>query len=287
MKSLREYLLTEKLSPDFSEDLYNFWNINNKELWLFETYDEIQNISEYDFYNNKYNSMYVDIPKYWFWQQELYETLSYSLHTTDKIFIKLLRSIKGVKNVKVDNEYIIEIHYDDEFNVKDDVFQSFLNFTNYFVQNISDGILTIQANVPEEINYDNIYAYHVTSKWNYDKIQKYGLIPKTKSSITTYDKRIYLWIGNINIKHMQSYGRMMLRLYDMYNIGDNVKHELYNKIDINDSVVLRINLKQFEQDHKEKLKLFGDPAHTSESAVFTIEPIKTKYIEQINWEDIK
>lgn len=74
------------------------------------------------------------------------------------------------------------------------------------------------------------------------------------------------------------------------SIKNNPKHHLYNKIDINeidinkidfknDIVVLEIDLKQFEEDHKKQLKLFGDLAYNKKSAVFTEEPIPTKYIQ--------
>ena len=64
----------------------------------------------------------------------------------------------------------------------------------------------------------------------------------------------------------------------MYNVND--KHDYYDKIDINDAVILRINLKEFEKDHRKRMKLFGDP-QTSNDAVYTFEPIPTKYIEKI------
>ena len=68
-------------------------------------------------------------------------------------------------------------------------------------------------------------------------------------------------------------------LYKMYNV--NNKHDYHDKIDINDAVILRINLKEFEKDHRKRMKLFGDPQNTTKAAVFTMEPIPTKYIEKI------
>ena len=66
----------------------------------------------------------------------------------------------------------------------------------------------------------------------------------------------------------------------------NKNHKLYNKIDLNnldkDLILLEIDLEQFEKDHNKKLKLYGDPAFNQKSAVFTLEPIPTKYIKEIN-----
>ena len=84
-----------------------------------------------------------------------------------------------------------------------------------------------------------------------------------------YDSRIYLWVGdfkNDNFKYkIYSFGRLIKRI----NESDD------------DIIILKINLKKFEQDNNEKIKLFGDSSHTSESAAFTLEPIKPKYIERI------
>lgn len=285
MKSLKEYILNKGLPREFDEDLNTFWNIKDTNTWLFETYDESMNILEDEFYNRKYSSNYIDLPKYWYWQRKLYETLSHSLKTTDPILLRLLKKLKNVKQYDIDGD-IINIYVNDEFDIKSEEFQTFLNFINYHITNkyVDNNIITIEPSITHEIDYDNEYAYHVTSKWNYEKIKKNGLIPKSKSSLANYDLRIYLWLPHKdkiddNLKYsIKSYGRMMLRLYKMYNVND--KHDYYDKIDINDAVILRINLKEFEKDHRKKMKLFGDP-QTSNNAVYTFEPIPTKYIEKI------
>ena len=63
----------------------------------------------------------------------------------------------------------------------------------------------------------------------------------------------------------------------------NIKFILIKRINESDDdiIILKINFKKFEQDNNEKIKLFGDASHTSVSAVFTLEPIKLKYIERI------
>lgn len=287
MKTLKEYILNKGLPREFDEDLNTFWNIKDTNTWLFETFDESMNISEDEFYNRKYSSNYIDLPKYWYWQRKLYETLSHSLKTVDPILLRLLKKLKNVKQYDIDGD-IINIYVNDEFDTKSEEFQTFLNFINYHISNKyvdnNINIITIEPRITDEIDYDNEYAYHVTSKWNYEKIKKNGLIPKSKSSLANYDLRIYLWLPHKdkiddNLKYlMKSYGRMMLRLYKMYNVND--KHDYYDKIDINDAVILRINLKEFEKDNRKKMKLFGDP-QTSNNAVYTFEPIPTKYIEKI------
>ena len=37
-------------------------------------------------------------------------------------------------------------------------------------------------------------------------------------------------------------------------------------------------LEKFENDHQKQLKIFGDPSYNKESALFTLEPIPSKYI---------
>lgn len=288
MKTLKEYILNKGLPQEFDEDLNTFWNIKDIDTWLFETYDESMNISEDEFYNRKYSSNYIDLPKYWYWQRKLYETLSHSLKTTDTILLRLLKKLKNVIQYETKGD-LINIQVNDEFDIESKEFKTFLNFINYHISNkyIDNNIVTIEPRITDEIDYDNEYAYHVTSKWNYEKIKKNGLIPKSKSTLANYDLRIYLWLPHKdkiddNLKYlMKSYGRMMLRLYKMYNVND--KHDYYDKIDINDAVILRINLKEFEKDHRKKMKLFGDPQTSNNVAVYTFEPIPTKYIEKIEF----
>ena len=197
MKTLKEHILNKGLPQEFDEDLNVFWNIKDINTWLFETYDASSNVSEDEFYNSKYSSNYVDLPKYWYWQRKLYETLSHSLKTTDPILLRLLKKIENVKQYDIDGD-IINIYVSDEFDTKSEEFQTFLNFINYHISNkhIDNNIITIEPSITDEIDYDNEYAYHVTSKWNYEKIKKNGLIPKSKSSLANYDVRIYLWLPN-------------------------------------------------------------------------------------------
>ena len=78
---------------------------------------------------------------------------------------------------------------------------------------------------------------------------------------------------------MKSYGRLSLRLWEE---SINANHDLYNKIDVNkDIIILKIDLEKFEIDHQKQLKIFGDPSYNKESALFTLEPIPSKYILKV------
>lgn len=283
MKSLEYFLRKED-----QNNLLEYYQIENIDKWLFETFDESSNISESQFYHNKFNFSTLDTPEYWFWQENLYENLNYSISINSNIFGKLFKKIKGIDEVIIDNEYSIGLKYNEEFSETSNEFEQLLNFANYFIRSkYNKGKLPnpffIEARKPKEIiDYKYKKAYHITNKYAYEKIKKYGLIPKSKSKLSNYNYRIYLWIPeNLTKYDIESYGRISLRLWEE-SINDNNKHDLYDKIDINkDLVLLEINLENFENDHQKQLKLFGDPTYNKKSAVFTLEPIPTKYISKI------
>ena len=283
MKSLEYFLRKED-----QNNLLEYYQIENIDKWLFETFDESSNISESQFYHNKFNFSTLDTPEYWFWQEKLYENLNYSISINSNIFGKLFKKIKGIDEVIIDNEYSIGLKYNEEFSETSNEFEQLLNFANYFIRSkYNKGKLPnpffIEARKPKEIiDYKYKKAYHITNKYAYEKIKKYGLIPKSKSKLSNYNYRIYLWIPeNLTKYDIESYGRISLRLWQE-SINDNNKHNLYDKIDINkDLVLLEINLENFENDHQKQLKLFGDPTYNKKSAVFTLEPIPTKYISKI------
>ena len=281
MQSLEQFLRKED-----QHDLLEYYQIDNIDKWLFETYDEVTNISESQFYHNKFNFSTLDTPEYWFWQDKLYENLYHSVTIDSIIFGKLFRQIKGIEEVIIDNEYSIGLKYNEEFSETSNEFEQLLNFANYFIRSKHNNKklpnpFFIEARKPKElIDYKYKKAYHITNKYAYEKIKKYGLIPKSKSKLSDYEYRIYLWIPeNLTKYDIESYGRISLRLYKE---SINNKHELYDKIDINkDLILLEIDLEQFEKDHQKQLKLFGDPSYNKKSAVFTLEPIPTKYISKI------
>lgn len=280
MQSLEQFLRKED-----QNDLLEYYQIDDIDKWLFETYDEVTNISESQFYHNKFNFSTLDTPEYWFWQDKLYENLNHSITIDSNIFSKLIRQIKGIEEVIIDNEYSIGLKYNEEFSETSNEFEQLLNFANYFIRSKHNKKLPnpffIEARKPKElIDYKYKKAYHITNKYAYEKIKKYGLIPKSKSKLSDYEYRIYLWIPeNLTKYDIESYGRISLRLYKE---SINNKHELYDKIDVNkDLILLEIDLEQFEKEHQKQLKLFGDPSYNKKSAVFTLEPIPTKYISKI------
>lgn len=285
MRSLEKYLRKED-----QNDLLQSYRIKDINKWLFETFDEVNNISEIQFYHNKFNFTIMDMPEYWFWQDKLYENLNTSITIDSNIFGKLFKQIKGITKIIIDNEYSIGFEYNNEFSEYSNEFETLLNFANYFIRSKRiNGKLPnpffIEARHPKElIDYRYKFVYHVTNKYAYEKIKKYGLIPKAKSKISNYEYRIYLWIPKDLTKYdLESYGRLCLRLWK-----DSIteKHNLYNKINESDIMFLKIDLEKFEQDHQKQLKLFGDPAYNNESAIFTLEPIPTDYISEVNINDI-
>ena len=281
MLSLEKYLRKEN-----PENLLESYHIKNIDKWLYETFDEVNNISEDQFYHNKFNFSIIDMPQYWFWQDKLYENLNTSITIDSNIFGNLFKDIKGITKVIIDNQYSIGFEYNDDFSEGSTEFNRLLNFGNYFIRSkkINDKLpnpFFIEARKPKELQEDRYkYLYHVTNKYAYEKIKKYGLLPKSKSKLSDYEYRIYLWIPKELTEYdLKSYGRLCLRLW---KDSINPKHELYNKIDINsDIVILKIDLEQFEEDHQKQLKLFGDPSYNKESAMFTLEPIPTKYISKV------
>ena len=248
-------------------------NISELNDWYYRFINEnFESIDDWLFSENKlqYDNFLIDVPSYSFYQDKLYERLAESLTTSNKFFLKLLKSIDGIIDYEIINSFSIKISINDNFDINSESFKSFLNFSNYQIANQLSNSIYLTGVKPKELEYKNEFAYHVTFLKNWNKIQNQGLIPKYKSNMEYYDSRIYLWIGDIkndNFKYkIHSFGRLIKRI---------------NKSD-DEIIILKINLKQFEQDNNEKIKLFGDPSHNSESATFTLEPIKSKYIERIN-----
>lgn len=274
MKTLNEYLKDEKIKDSIDEDLLlDYFNLDNKDKldkWLFETYEEwlesnnyIDENKFYEYY--KYSEVFNDVPSYWFYQKVLYERLGDSIKTTSNIFYKLLSKVKGIKAIDILSDYIIRIFYNDNFNENSEEFQSLMNFGNYFIQSEQENnSLCIEARIPKEIkNYDFDFLYHVTFKSNYHKIKKYGLTPKNSSEAINHDYKIYLWNPNVNINTIKAFGRLQARLK--------------NKEDF---IILKIDLKKFNNDHSKNMKLFGDPEYTNKNALFTLENIPSKYISE-------
>ncbi len=273
---------------NIEEDLMNIYNIKDIDKFVLYTFEDYCNdnnilsnfnIAENNFYKSKFNS-YSDKPSYIYYQTYLYERLKDSLKTNNKFFITLLNNISGIENIEIINNYLLKIFYNDIFNIDNIDFLSLLNFGNYYIQFIDKDkqILQIEANKPKELkNYNYKKLYHVTNKYFYERIKKYGLIPNNKSNLVYHPDRIYLW-SDYDEKLLKSFGRMNLLLYKK-EIDNNKSHNLYNKININDDIIiLDIDIEKFNREHDANMILYGDPSYNSNSAIFTLEPIPTKYI---------
>lgn len=283
MKNLKQYLY----DGDINEVINNYYStfyINNN---FDETYEEYcynhqispSYINEQQFYDLKFNDNYVNTPQYWVWQELLYENLN-SIKTTSSMFYNLFKVVENIENVDIVNDYVVTLQVNDKFSINQKDFKQLLNFGNYFIQTQNDSKITIEARKPEEIkNYDFDYLYHVTTKYAYEKIKKYGLLPKDKTTLVNHCNRIYFYTHYDKISMLQ-FGRLQVRLYKMLVIGDNNKHNLFD-INNTDITILKIDLKQFNKDHNGNLKLFGDNANLDKFTVFTQEPIPTKYITAI------
>ena len=249
---------------------------NNNVLELNDWYycfinENFKSIDDWLFSENKlqYDNFLIDVPSYSFYQDKLYERLEESLNTSDKFFLKLLKNIDGISDYEILNNFSIKISIDDKFDINSEYFKSFLNFSNYQIANHLSNSIYLTGVKPKVLEYKNEFAYHVTFLKNWNKIQNQGLLPKYKSNMEYYDSRIYLLVGDFKYDDFK---------YKIYSFGRLIKR--INESD-DDIIILKINLKKFEQDNNEKIKLFGDSSHTSVSAVFTLEPIKLKYIERI------
>ena len=130
MISLEQYLRKE----DQDVLLNDVYQIENVDKWLFERYDNVKNISEEQFYHNKFNFSMMDSPQYWFWQDHLYENLNTSVTIDSNIFGNLFKKIKGITKVIIDNEYSVGFEYNDEFSIGSQEFEQLLNFANYFIR---------------------------------------------------------------------------------------------------------------------------------------------------------
>lgn len=260
-------------------------SIDDYDKWLFETYDETNDISEDEFYMKKFNLDVFDMPQYWFWQDHLYETLNTSVTVDSSVFAKLFNKVKGITKSYVQTPWSIGFEYNEDFSEQSTEFEQLLDFGNYFIKSKRDknyklpNPFFIEARRPKELQeYRFTKAWHVTNKYAYEKIKKQGLIPKSKSNLANYEYRIYLFVDDSISKYeLYGFGSINNRLYNLSTIN-NSKHSI-GKLTNDDIVILEIDLEKFERDHKKQIKLFGDPNFNKMSAVFTLEPIPTKYIK--------
>ena len=117
-------------------DLVNYLNYKEK-LKLVEYYvnnnklnDDI--ISEAFNFNVYFDNDNVESLKYDIFQTYLYERLKDSIKIDEKFVYELCKQFKGIKSIKVYNDYKLDIIYTEPFSIKNKLFVSFCNFFNYF-----------------------------------------------------------------------------------------------------------------------------------------------------------
>ena len=283
--------LEEFIKQEDRKSLLKLYGITDINEWLLSSYEDVADkMSEDEFYESKYDSCFYDTPEYWLWQEQLYEMLNSSIKTMSPIMLKLLDNVDGVEKIIRKSDYVIGIYYNDKFDKDSDEFKTLLNFSNYFIQSKEEGgrlpnPFYLEARVPEELKNDYDCAYHITNKYAYEKIKKYGLKASDKTKFVNHDPRVYMWVNDNKLSSwdIMSYGRLSIRIWKM-SMHNN---EFYDEVSLNDIVILKIDLKKFREHHKKPLRIFGDPAYNKKSAVFTLESISTEYISKISEEELK
>lgn len=269
MKTIKGFILENNIKT-FYKEYFKTHNFND---WLYEVYDS-ENISEIDYYLDKYiyENYTWDIPHYKLWQDLIYERLGDSFKLTEKN-IQDIKNFKGIEKIKVINrknfKFIIKVNND--FNEND--FNTLMNFYGYVKdKQASDNksLYMYEAIKPEKINKKFNYVYHVTHKSAYEKIKKFGLIPKQKHNHHSdwvnndkksfeYPNRIYVFSEDTNFDVIERFAKL--------------NNKIHNR-DINDIIILKVKVPEY-------IVFYGDPAFNIDNAMFTMEPIQTKYIEKI------
>lgn len=267
---IKELLVNDKNNVNnFRESLINvhsdFFKDKDYDRWLLESFDEVDdNIDEDKFYSLKYingDVFYQFKPNYQSYSTALYERLKDSMEINDVIEKKIL-SFKGITNISYINKkklaFIITVNK--EFDK--DEFTHYANFLGYAISREDNDEILYEATVPRRIKCNDKYLYHVTDKSRLDKILRYGLIPKSNKDENDglrYPERVYLW--RQDTKHID-----MKMFYDIHFRNNNC-------------VILKIDLQRMRKDGID-ISLFTDCAYNIPNAIFTLEPIRTKYISK-------
>lgn len=270
MKTLQEFIRENSDYDKLVLEPFLESNKISKEEWVLDSYDNHKEISEQEFYITKYNDFDLyNVPTYNIWQSYLYERLSDSLAiSNDSILISMINKIPGIvdANMLPNNKWILELKYDDSFNVESEELNHLLAFYNYSISKIDElhRTIRIEANKPEQVKYTKPFLYHVTNSKAWGKIKKIGLIPKAKYYVTgnfSHPQRLYFFDSVISLNELKQWGRMFA---------------LAKGNDPNDVVILKVEC--------HSLKLFKDPMFDPNSKIlpyFTLEPIRTKFITKV------
>lgn len=263
MRDLETYIIEQDVKSFYSQ----YWKMHDYNEWLHGVYED-SSIDEDQYYLDKYEYDHTnwDIPYYSLWQSLIYERLGESFELTDKN-IKTLTRVEGIKSIKILNSKIAKFIMtvdSDKFNENE--FSTLMNFYGYALDSKLDNSYTYDAVKPKEINNNFKYVYHITHKSAYDKIKKFGLIPKQKKHHNqdkhnlSYPSRIYVWNPNVSKTEMLDFAHLSNRIHGR---------------DRNDIIILKIAVQPY-------MKFYGDPAYNSPKAMFTMEPIQTKYITVVS-----
>lgn len=199
---------------------------------------------------------------------------------------------------------INDIIYTDEFS-------SIMNFANYFVVSLVNHTILLHPWKPQDMTdaiYDkyNGIVYHLTTKENWKKIQKYGLSAKgrglhkvhlkdkekekeinDKLTNTFRPRQTYVLTANdINSKEFETQCKMLWNqikkskdFYAGWRCLDR-RHQSQMKSSLEDVVMLKIDLKKY----KNKIKVYQDPACRGYDAYFLSEYVPSFAISEIRYE---
>lgn len=247
LKETVEYFKTHKIIDD---------------AWLNNRFNKINEESLMDIYST------IGDPKYDVFQEYLYGRLGQSLKIDNEFIEKLTNNIIGIDHITVINEYKLMIKYNYKFSIKNKLFISFCNFFNYYILSIENNILNLEARKPKNCTGQSFpFVVHITSKDNYENIKKCGLVPKFSSKLS-------------NLKYLNDDYKRPTHIYCFQHTISKEDLLQYSRLlRIDDPVFLKINTEKFKNEHKNTaLKFFGDPSTIGYPAMFTEEPISSKYI---------
>lgn len=206
---------------------------------------------------------------------------------------KVVRYIQKKYNLDDDS---VELHIDDgEYilvskNLDEKMFdnvESILKLGGYYQadENIDD--YYTYEKIYEENIFDKLkqsgeiqYFYHLTPSINDNKIQKIGLIPRSRNYRFKYPDRIYL-LSNGDPKFLHN---MCATLYqpiflNMINqvLKKEIKREILDKKRIKEYSVYRIDFSKVEN-----IKLYKDSNVRGFDSYFTMDNIRPEWIEKID-----
>lgn len=264
MKTLKNHILETDI-----KDFYQlYWEQHDFNDWLYGVYDS-ENINESDYYLDKYiyENYTWDIPHYKLWQELIYERLGDSFELTEKNILAI-KKFKGIEALNIINQknFKFTVKVNKDFNEKD--FNTIMNFYGYAKDKQNGDIYMYEAIKPVKVKEKFDFVYHVTHQSAYEKIKKFGLIPKQKSNHHNdwvknnkkdfeYPHRIYCFKPDTKIEDIERFARLNNKLHDR---------------DSQDIIILKIEV-------PEHIIFYEDPAYNLYSAMFTMEPIQTKFIK--------